>query len=156
MTQIKVTLLINHHKLIPKLSSSTFQHSLPSFLPPRSALPPSLYFLHPAPGHVLFIGISPQSAVLIVHLCRSRGAACNMALVIICAHCVRKNILQTHMGTAVDHHSTEANCCCGLIESSKNKQLTLTKFYFFGLLQQTSTYIQKLMTVRLLGFYITL
>lgn len=97
VTQIKVRLLKNHHKLIPKHCSPTFQH-FPSCTP-------TPLFLHPAPGHVLFIGISPQSAVLIVHLCRSRGAACNMVPVIICAHCVPrlKNILQTHTGRAADH-----------------------------------------------------
>lgn len=75
LTQIKAK---DHHKFIPKLFHVPAQP--PSFPPPL--------FLHPAPGHVLFIGISPQSAVLIVHLCRSRGAECNMAPVIICAHCV--------------------------------------------------------------------
>ncbi len=101
-------------KTHPK-NSALPRSSTPSFLSYHLPLLPLL--LHPAPGHVLFIGISPQSAVLIVHLCRSRGAVCNMAPVIICAHRVPalKNVLQTHMGPAVDHCSTEANCCCGLI-----------------------------------------
>lgn len=118
--QIKVRLLkiitnSSPNSLLPRSSTPCFL----SFLPPPPSLP---LFLHPAPGHVLFIGISPQSAVLIVHLCRSRGAVCNMAPVIICAHCVPvlKNILQTHMGPAVDHHSTEANCCCGHLKLKIN------------------------------------
>lgn len=77
-----------------KAKKKIITNSSPNSTLPRSStpspyfLPPFPLFLHPAPGHVLFIGISPQSAVLIVHLCRSRGAVCNMAPVIICAHCV--------------------------------------------------------------------
>lgn len=69
------------------MTLQTITSPIPNPSPPCSStpsLPPSL-FSHPAPGHVLFIGISPQSAVLIVHLCWSRGAMRNMALVIICA-----------------------------------------------------------------------
>lgn len=42
-----------------------------------------------------------------------------MAPVIICAHCVPvlKNILLIHTGPAVDHHITEANCCCSLTQA---------------------------------------
>lgn len=57
----------------PFSRSNTSTPLSPSFLP--SPLPPSPLLSCPAPGHVLFfIGISSQSAVLIVHLCRSEGS----------------------------------------------------------------------------------
>lgn len=77
---------VNRGKSTPLALPLVFR--VPALPPLSPSLPLSL---HRASGHVLFIGISPQSAVLIVHLCWNRGVVCNMALVIICARAVLKN-----------------------------------------------------------------
>lgn len=101
---------VNRGKSTPLALPLVFR--VPALPPLSPSLPLSL---HRASGHVLFIGISPQSAVLIVHLCWNRGVVCNMALVIICARAVLKK------ENPICDASTR-NCCCGLFAKSLNKQ----------------------------------